>query len=87
MTDILSIITLIAGVLMSLSYYPQAYKIYKSKRSKDVSLLTYSLLSIGAVIWLIYGIIRADIVIIASFAFGAIGANLVLFLTLIYRKN
>jgi uncharacterized protein with PQ loop repeat len=37
--EILNFLTAIVGVLMSLGYFPQAYKIYKNKSSKDVSLI------------------------------------------------
>ncbi len=72
---------------MSISYYPQAYKIWKTKKSKEVSLLTFSFMSVGTIIWLVYGIVFEDPVIIFSFVVGTIGANLVFFLALFYRKK
>ena len=87
MADVLSIITLIAGIMMSLAYYPQAYKILKYKKAKDVSRLTFLILSLGTIVWSFYGIMTNDIVIMSSFIVGAIGSNSVFILTLIYKKK
>ena len=90
MQDILVIIKILAtvmGMVMSLGYFLQAYKIYKNKSSKDVSTLSYVVFSFGTLTWLIYGISINDLPIILGFIFGVIGSWLVLILTLIYRKK
>jgi len=76
--DLLSIITLITGIIMSLSYYPQAFKIFKRKQCKDISPITFLILFLGGVIWLIYGIVNQLFVIAISFSIGIIGVLLVL---------
>jgi len=63
---------------MSLSYYPQAFKIFKRKRCKDISPTTFFILLFGGVIWLIYGIANQLFVIAISFSIGIIGVLLVL---------
>lgn len=76
----------IFGALMSIGHFPQAYKIYKNKSSKDVSLITYSIFLVGSIIWLIYGIMINETPIIISFIIGVIGTSLVFFLILKYSK-
>lgn len=83
--EIFSLAAIIAGILLGVSYFPQAYKIHKTKDSKNISLMTYWLLFIGTSIWLAYGIFLNDISIILGFIVGAFGAALVLFLT--YRNR
>ena len=83
--EFLKILTAVTGVVMSLGYYPQAYKIWKLKSAKEISLLNYVILSIGTAIWTIYGIFLRDPVIIVSFIVGVIGANLVLILSVKYK--
>ncbi len=54
--DYINIMGLIAGTLTTISYLPQAIKIWKKKSAKEVSLLMYIIISIGILLWLIYGI-------------------------------
>jgi MtN3 and saliva related transmembrane protein len=84
--EIFKIITSVVGVLMSFGYYPQAYRIWKLKSAKELSLVNYCILSVGTTLWFIYGIIINDPVIIAGFIAGAIGSWLVLALVIRYRK-
>lgn len=72
---------------MSFGYYPQAYKIWKSKSAEDISLPMYIIMSFGSSVWFIYGVILKDFTIMSGFVFGVIGSILVLILTLIYRNR
>lgn len=51
----LSILALVSGVIGALSLAPQAYKIFKRKSAKDISILTYVFFTISGVIWIAYG--------------------------------
>jgi MtN3 and saliva related transmembrane protein len=84
---IFQIVTTIVGVIMSLGYYPQAYKIWKLKSAKEISLTNYIILGIGTTIWFIYGYVLKDKVIMISFVFGMIGSWLMIFLTLKYKNT
>lgn len=75
------------GILMSVGYYPQAYTIWKTKSSQGISILTYSIFSIGTFAWTAYGFYLRDLPIILSFIIGVVGSWLVLGLTLYYRKQ
>ncbi len=77
----------IMGIVMSLGYFPQAYKVYKNKSSKDISLLAFVIFSLGTLTWFIYGLALRDIPIILGFVLGVIGSWLVLILSLIYRMK
>jgi len=77
----------IMGSVMSLGYFPQAYRIWKNKSSVDISLPTYFIFSIGTLTWLIYGILLKDPTIIFGFVIGVVGSWLVLGLSIFYRKN
>ncbi|MFH1503686.1 MAG: SemiSWEET family transporter [Candidatus Diapherotrites archaeon] len=77
----------IMGIVMSLGYFPQAYKVYKNKSSKDISLLAFVIFSLGTLTWFIYGLTIKDIPIILGFVLGVIGSWLVLVLSIIYRKR
>jgi len=46
-----------AGILVVISLLPQAIKSWKTKSTKDISLLRYIIYTIGLVLWVIYAII------------------------------
>lgn len=75
------------GIVMSLGYYPQAYKIWKNKTAVNISIPAFVIFSLGTLTWFIYGIIMGDKPIILSFALGVVGAWAVLILTLIYKNK
>jgi putative hydrolase of HD superfamily len=83
----LELLTALAGIVMSFGYYPQAYKIWQTKRSADISIPTFAMMVIGTSIWTIYGFAKMDWTIVSSFLFGAIGSWLTLILTLWYRRG
>ncbi|MCK5306022.1 MAG: SemiSWEET transporter [Candidatus Omnitrophica bacterium] len=60
------IIGLCAGVLCTLSFLPQVMRIYKTKRVGDLSLTTFSMLSVGIFLWLIYGILTGSLPIMLT---------------------
>lgn len=83
----LQIATAIVGTMMSLAYFPQAYKIYKNKSGFNISTPTFVLFGVGTLLWTVYGFSISDYVLIISFLPGVIGSWLVFGLTLYYRKK
>ncbi len=79
-------LTTIAGVAMSFGYYPQAYKIWRTKSAHGVSLVSCALFAFGTLIWTLYGFFKMDTTIIISFIFGLIGSWTVLILTCIFQR-
>jgi len=82
---IFQIFVTVLGVAMSLGYFPQAYKIYKLKSAKEISLINYLILSFGNFVWFLYGLLTNDAVLIVSFAVAVIGSWTILMLVLKYR--
>jgi MtN3 and saliva related transmembrane protein len=64
------VIGIIAGILVLSSFIPQLHKGYKTKRMSDVSIYLMGLIASGMFLWVIYGIIRRDPVIIGTNAAG-----------------
>ena len=60
------IIGLVAGLLCTVSFLPQVIKAFKTRRTKDLSLATFSILSAGLFLWIIYGILISQIPIILT---------------------
>lgn len=51
------IIGVLAAIFTTIAYAPQAYKIFKDKSAKEVSLSMYLILLTGLILWLTYGIL------------------------------
>ncbi len=83
----LTYLATVSGVVMSLGHFPQAYKIWRKKSAQSVSFITYTIFSVGSVIWLVYGIVFHQNAIIISWIPGVIGSWLVLGLGLLYRNK
>lgn len=56
MIDQNEIIGLIAAVCTTFAFIPQVIKVWKTKQTKDLSLRMYSIMFIGIILWLVYGI-------------------------------
>jgi MtN3 and saliva related transmembrane protein len=67
-----------AAFLSSLSYIPQVRKAWPRGSTADLSLSMLIVLTCGLSLWIVYGIIRGDWVIVAANAVGATLAGLVL---------
>ena len=65
-----SIIGTIAGILVLLSFIQQIMKAYKTKKMFDVSAHLMILIASGMFLWVIYGFIKSDPVIIGTNATG-----------------
>lgn len=84
---ILQLLTMIVGIAMSLGYFPQAYRLWKTKNADSLSIPTFVIFAVGTAIWTVYGIALGDFVLICSFTIGVIGSWLCLGLALYYRNR
>jgi MtN3 and saliva related transmembrane protein len=55
-----STIGMIAALLTTAAYIPQAYKTIKTRSTKDLSIVTFSMLFFGTILWFIYGLYIHD---------------------------
>jgi len=62
----IKIIGYIAAILTTSAFIPQAVKTIKTKHTKDLSLTMYIALTLGILLWLIYGIFLKDLPIILA---------------------
>lgn len=75
-------IGLAAGTLTTSALVPQAVKIWKTKSAKDISLLTMITMSLGIVLWIVFGILKSEIAIILPNAVALVVALTILILKL-----
>lgn len=63
---LIKIIGLVAASLTTFAFLPQAIKTWRSKSTHDLSPLMFSMLCLGILLWLIYGIVINDLTIILA---------------------
>lgn len=61
---------LAAGLLTTVGFVPQIVKSLRARRMDEVSMLMPALLSVGMFLWLLYGLIKGDLIIILWNAIG-----------------
>ncbi len=76
----LDIIGIMAALLTTFAGLPQAVKIIRKKTSKGISLVTYLVLLSGTLLWVAYGILKADWPIIISNAVSSLISTIILIL-------
>ncbi|MEM0364425.1 MAG: SemiSWEET transporter [Candidatus Nitrosocaldus sp.] len=81
-----TMIGMIAAVLTTSSFIPQIFKAYRSKRLDDLSPYLMLLFIAGASMWLIYGIFKADAIIVVANVL-ALAFNLTLLLMKVMYAN
>jgi len=83
--EIVTILGLTAAALTTWSFLPQVIKSIKTKKTEDISLAMYSLLSVGILLWLIYGLLIKDFPIIIANLVSFILNLIIVFLKLKYH--
>ena len=54
---------LLAGMLTTLAFVPQVWKIWKTKSARDVSLPAFITFTIGVAMWTVFGVVKDEIAI------------------------
>ena len=85
--DWTKIIGLAAGVFTASSLLPQIFKTLKEKKADDVSLAMLFVLQAGLILWIIYGIKRTDLPIIATNCFSLLVNITMVFLRIRYNRK
>ncbi len=58
----------LAAASTTIAYIPQAVKVYKTRRTNDISLGMFTLMTVGVLFWLIYGVMLSSLpMMIANF--------------------
>lgn len=76
---------LLAAVLTTASFLPQAIKVIKEKSTSGISLGMYSMFTSGVFLWLLYGISRNDFPVIIANAITFVFASTILIMKIRYK--
>ena len=85
--DFVQILGLTAGLLTSISSFPQLLKILKDKKVEHVSKLMFWVLVAGVGLWAVYGFMKNDLPIIITNILSLIINFIVLVLRYKYSRN
>ncbi|WP_433810563.1 SemiSWEET family sugar transporter [Flavobacterium johnsoniae] len=85
--NFIDIIGLFAGACITLSTIPQIVKVWKTKKVKDISLKTFSILTFGIIVWIIYGILKEDLPIIITNSVSLCLNLIMIYFIITYEKE
>jgi len=61
-----NVLGIVAALLTTLANVPQVIKCVRTGKSDDLSLKMLLTLSMGLVLWLVYGLLRGDVIVAAA---------------------
>jgi MtN3 and saliva related transmembrane protein len=63
---IASIVGTTAGILTVFNMFPQYFKVMRTKKTRDLALITFISLSCSSSLWVLYGVLRHDPILILA---------------------
>ncbi|QRG78416.1 SemiSWEET transporter [Citrobacter sp. R56] len=88
--DYINIIGFIGGGCTTISFIPQVVLVLKTKSTKDISLMMYSIFVFGISLWLLYGILSGALPVVIPNLITFVLAGSILFMKVkneIIQKN
>lgn len=76
-----------ACAVTSLTFLPQVVKTWKEKSAKNVSLMMFLIAFVNEVMWIAYGVLRNDMVIIVTNVIMIIMCSVMISLKLKYKNE
>ena len=64
--SLVTLVGLVAAFCTTVSYVPQIRKIWATGETEDISLKMFLILAAGIALWVVYGVLQRDIVIILA---------------------
>ena len=83
--EFITIIGLIATIITTISLFPQLLKILKTKSTKDISMVMYSVFCVGVFLWIVYGVLLSDSPIMIANTLAFTQGVIILLLKLKYK--
>ncbi len=80
--NMISVVGLAAAFCTTVAYLPQALRIWRTRSAQDVSLGRYLVMSLGLVLWLVYGVCIGSLPIILANTATLLLTSLILILKL-----
>ncbi|KPH14244.1 SemiSWEET family sugar transporter [Chryseobacterium sp. ERMR1:04] len=75
------------AIISSVSFLPQVIKLWKTKSGKDLSMVTLFFLTLNAILWVIYGVMKDAKPLWVTNILMLSMLIIMIFLKISYRKN
>jgi MtN3 and saliva related transmembrane protein len=85
--EFVDILGLFAGTCVTISVIPQILKVWRTKKVKQISLKTFSILTFGIFVWIIYGVLKEDLPIIITNSVSFCLNLLMVYFIIYYEKE
>ena len=83
--NLITVVGLLAALLTTIAFLPQVIKIWKTQKTRDISLTMYATLITGVFLWLVYGFLIKDLPLIIANLVTLILVSSVLFLKIKFK--
>ncbi|HLO25486.1 MAG TPA: SemiSWEET transporter [Geobacteraceae bacterium] len=80
-------IGLLAGAITTAAAFPQVVRTYRTKHARDISIWQPVLLTIGMLLWLVYGIALGDVPLIYANSISLVCYTALIVMKIIYRED
>lgn len=84
--ELVTIIGYSAGAVTALTFLPQVIKTWKERSAKDVSMLMFIIAAVNEVLWIAYGVLKDDWVIIVTNVIMLVMSTAMIYLKLRYNN-
>jgi len=64
--DLMTVIGLVAAACTTFSFLPQVIQAWRTRSTKDISLGMFAIMTVGIALWVVYGVARMDVPLIAA---------------------
>lgn len=85
--DLITVFGTLAAITTTISFFPQALKVIKTRDTRSISLLMYCLFTFGVACWLCYGILRNDLPVAMANGITLFLASIILFFKLREKRH
>ena len=85
--SLITIIGITASACTAFSLLPQLIKLLKEKKAENISLGMLAILFAGLGLWIYYGVLKTDWIIIISNSFSFILNVILVFFAIKYKEN
>lgn len=76
-----------AGAITTLTFLPQVIKTFREKSARDVSLNMFLIAAVNEVMWIVYGVLKNDMVIILTNVVVLLMSLIMIFFKIKYGKT
>ena len=84
--DATTVLGMTAATLTTCSFVPQLAKVWRTKSAEDLSYAMFGVLTLGIILWLVYGVLQGDLPLITANGITFILSVAILLLKVRYRR-